>query len=124
MKSAEKRLLVEEYLQAYNEMSVDGMLKVLHPEIQFQHVAGGKVMASTSGIGAFRSLAEQGVAMFEERTQQVQAIRESRNTIILTVEFRGRLRVPPAGSDGELRLVGTSEFSFGDLKISRIVDRA
>ena len=42
-----------------NAFDIDGMMAVIHPDIEFKNVSGGEVNATTSGAGDFRLLAEK-----------------------------------------------------------------
>jgi ketosteroid isomerase-like protein len=65
MDSDEKRALVDRYLSAYEVFDIDGMLAVIHRDIEFKNVAGGEVNANASGgIDEFRKLAEQSKTLF------------------------------------------------------------
>lgn len=125
MKPEEKRALIERYLQAYNAFDVDGMIALLHPDIEFRNIAGGEVTAETSGITSLRTLAEQSKGLFSFRKQTLNRFALHNNQALIEVNFEGVLAadLPNGMKKGEtLRLTGRSEFTFHDNKISRITD--
>jgi ketosteroid isomerase-like protein len=71
MDEDEKHSLIDRYLAAYNAFDIDGMMAVMHPEIEFKNVSGGEVNASTFGAGDFRLLAEQSRELFRPRKQTI-----------------------------------------------------
>jgi steroid delta-isomerase-like uncharacterized protein len=127
MTDIEKRILIEQYIDAYNRFDVDGMLALLTPDVLFENVADGQVTAATSGITELRALAEQTKALFSERQQAVAALRFRPASVLASIAWRGVFAIdvpngPAAGS--VIELVGESEFEFSGGRISRIVDRS
>ena len=125
MNSQEKRALIERYLQAYNNFDLDGMLALLHPNIQFRNIAGGEVTAETSGIMALRHLAAHSRDLFSFRKQTLTRFALHDNQALIEVDFEAVLAadLPNGMKKGEtLRLTGRSEFTFHDGKINRITD--
>ena len=41
MKEDDKRSLIKRYLDAYNAFDIDGMMSVIHPDIEFKNVSRG-----------------------------------------------------------------------------------
>jgi ketosteroid isomerase-like protein len=125
MDEDEKRSLVECYLAAYNAFDIDGMMAVIHPDIEFKNVSGGEVNATTSGAGDFRLLAEKSSELFRSRKQKILTFWSNADQASIAVAFEGVLAsdLPNGVKAGEtLRLNGRSEFTFCDGKIYRIKD--
>jgi ketosteroid isomerase-like protein len=125
MDEDEKRSLVECYLAAYNAFDIDGMMAVIHPDIEFKNVSGGEVNATTSGAGDFRLLAEKSSELFRSRKQKILTFWSNADQASIAVTFEGVLAsdLPNGMKAGEtLRLNGRSEFTFCDGKIYRIRD--
>jgi ketosteroid isomerase-like protein len=125
MDEDEKRSLVECYLAAYNAFDIDGMMAVIHPDIEFKNVSGGEVNATTSGAGDFRLLAEKSSELFRSRKQKILTFWSNADQASVAVAFEGVLAsdLPNGMKAGEtLRLNGRSEFTFCDGKIYRIKD--
>lgn len=119
--------LINRYLAAYNAFDIEAMLAQLDPAVRFENFSGGQLSAETTGIEAFRALAEQSKGMFSEREQKVTALALDGETVVADIAWRGRLAAdvpdgPPAGTLVEMK--GRSEFSFGAGGITRIVDRS
>ena len=118
---------IHDYIAAYNNFDVDGMLKLLAPEVRFENWSSGQLTAESTGIDEFRRLAEQAKGMFSEREQRITSIKQQDDAIITGIAYRGRLAVdipngPPAGT--VLDLAGESEFAFQGQLICKIVDRS
>lgn len=127
MQQPSPKELIDRYLAAYNAFDVDGMLALLSPDIRFENYSGDQLTAEASGIDAFRRLAEQAGTLFSEREQRVTALELGPGRAVVGIAYRGRLAVdvpggPAAGTVIELQ--GRSEFSFGEGRITRIVDRS
>jgi len=127
MADIEKRILIEQFIDAYNRFDVDGMLALLTPDVLFENVADGQVTAATSGIAEFRQLAEQSKALFSERKQTITALKFRPASVVASIAWRGVFAIdvpngPTAGTVIELE--GESEFEFAGERLSRIVDRS
>lgn len=57
MNKEEKHVLIDRYLAAYNAFDIDGMMEVIHSDIEFENISGGKGNATASGTVEFRKLA-------------------------------------------------------------------
>jgi ketosteroid isomerase-like protein len=125
MDKDEKRSLIERYLAAYNAFDIDGMMVVMHPEIEFKNVSGGEVNATTSGAGDFRLLAEQPRELFRSRKQTILTFWSNADQASIAVAFEGVMAsdLPNGMMAGEtLHLNGRSEFTFRGGKIFSIED--
>jgi len=127
MTRAEKRAVIEQYVDAYNRFDVAGMLALLTPDVLFENVTDDRVTAASSGAAGFRELAEQGAAMFSERRQVITAWTFRPASVLVGIAWRGVLAAdlpdgPAAGT--VIELAGESEFEFSGGRISRIVDRS
>jgi ketosteroid isomerase-like protein len=121
-----QRELIERFIAAYNAFDIEGMVAHLSPDVRFENYSGDNLTAATNGITEFRQLAEESKSLFSEREQRISSIQFDGRTAIVTIEYRGRFAVdvpngPRAGEVIELR--GTSEYSFRDGRITKIIDR-
>jgi hypothetical protein len=119
--------LIEKFIAAYNAFDVESMVALLSPDIRFENYSGNNLTVSTVGIDEFRKLAEQSKSLFAEREQRISSVTFSRDSAIVSIEYRGRLAAdlpggPRAGTI--LRLRGVSEYSFHGDRITKIVDRS
>lgn len=125
MDAVEMRQLIDRYVAAYNAFDVDGMLAVLHPEIEFRNVSRGEITASASGADEFSKIARQATGLFSFRHQEIVGFRSKGNVATAEIRYEGVLAadLPNGLRAGEaLRLDGRSEFSFRDGMIDRITD--
>ena len=119
--------LIEQYIAAYNRFDIDGMAAVLSDDVRFENIAGGTTTHETSGIAAFRTLAQASAAMFSQREQSVLALEFDLDQVIATIVFSGTLAADmPDGSKAgsTVAMEGRSTFHFDGERISRIVDRS
>jgi len=123
----QQRKLVQQYIDAYNRFDVDGMMALLTPDVQFENVSDGQVTNTTSGVTAFRQLAEQAKEVFAERSQAIIGLEFRPASVLVRLAWHGVFAVdipdgPTAGA--VMELAGESEFEFTGERISRIVDRS
>ncbi|WP_064077014.1 nuclear transport factor 2 family protein [Prescottella equi] len=119
--------VIDRYISAYNSFDVLGMLATLTPDVRFEHYVGDERTSESVGWDDFRRLAEHAVTLFTEREQHITEVKFEERTATAHIEYRARLAVdlpdgPLAGDIIELR--GTTNFTFHDGRISRIVDRS
>ena len=125
MNEDNKQSLIERYLEAYNTFDIEGMMSVIHPDIEFKNVNGGEVNATASGADEFRKLAEQSKGLFTMRKQTITSFETKDDQAFIGIDYEGVLAsdFPNGMKAGEiLRLNGRSEFAFRDGKIYRITD--
>jgi len=122
--------LIETYLTAYNSFDIEGLLATLTEDVRFEHHADGELSVATDGKADFEKLARVGAALFASRHQLVTKLHEvpdNVNMVVADIQFHGEIADdipdgPGAGTVIEMR--GTSEFTFTDGKIAKVVDRA
>lgn len=125
MNENDKRALIERYLDTYNAFDIDGMMAVVHPDIEFKNISSGEVNTTTSGFNEFRKLAEHSKGLFSMRKQTITSFEAKDDQAFIGVDYEGVLSadLPNGMKVGEtLRLTGRSEFAFRDRKIYRIMD--
>ncbi len=125
MDNKDKQALINRYLQAYNAFDIEGMIRTVSDNIEFENISQGEVNAYSKGVHEFRELAEQGQFLFTSREQSITAIKELKGEVVTQILYRGVLAtdLPNGLKEGEtLILEGQSIFSFQEGKISRIQD--
>ena len=126
MTKAQQQAIIENYIQAYNNLDVDGMLTDLHEELVFQNISGGELNLKTEGKTAFREQAEMAKHYFSARRQTITAWEFlSPETVRININYLGVLAVdmPNGMKAGDtLELTGSSEFTFKDEQIIGISD--
>jgi ketosteroid isomerase-like protein len=116
---------IENYIKAYNNFDVDGMLAQLHPEVEFENIANGEVTLSIKGIDAFKTQAEEASKYFTQREQKITVLTITDNTAEAKIDYTAILAIDlPNGmkAGGQLELNGKSVFTFENGKIIRIQD--
>lgn len=127
MDAAAQRDLVDRYIAAYNAFDIEGMIRTVHPKIEFRNVIDGKVNATAHGIREFRALAEQAAELFTEREQAIAGFTSTGGRAVVDVAWEAVLAkdIPDVGSEGDrLALRGRSEFEFRDGLIIYLVDES
>jgi ketosteroid isomerase-like protein len=125
MNPTEMRILVDQYLAAYNDMDIPRMLATVHPDVEFKNISQGKVNVATYGIKELQALAEQSKSLFSERKQIISSFETADNSAVASITFCAVVAIdlPNGVKKGEvLNLKGRSEFTFKDGKIFQITD--
>ena len=122
-----RRDLIDRYLAAYNQFDVDGMLAVMHPDVEFRNVAAGEVTVASHGREEFRALAERAVTLFASRRQTVRDYGGDGEQAWITVDYEGVLAAdlgPELQAGTAIRLSGRSTFGYRDGLIVQLVDES
>ncbi|MBW5448095.1 nuclear transport factor 2 family protein [Cohnella sp. CFH 77786] len=125
MKDIEITTLIRNYLNAYNSFDIDGMIRLLHENIEFRNISGGVVDTETKGIDQFRTLAEQSVKIFSQRRQTITEITIHNDTAEIEVDYVGTLAtdLPNGLKAGDvIQLKGKSVFRIKNEKLIMIED--
>lgn len=119
------KTIIEQYIQAYNEFDVPGMLTHLHPDVEFRNITNGEVTLTLQGIDAFREQAGQAISYFSQRKQSIQSIQIQGMQAEVLIDYKAVLAVdlPNGLKRGDtLQLKGKSVFCFQDGQIISIED--
>jgi len=122
---SEMRALIDQYIEAYNNMDVAGMLLTVHPDVEFKNISEGTVNASANGVEELQALAEKSKSLFSERQQTILAFETDENKAVASIAFRAVVAgdLPNGLQKGQvLSLTGRSEFYFRDGRIFKITD--
>ncbi|STQ91548.1 nuclear transport factor 2 family protein [Iodobacter fluviatilis] len=125
MTPTEIRALIDQYIHAYNRKDVTAMLLTVHPDVEFKNIADGVVNTHTTGREELKVLAEQSVAIFSERHQEILSFESSPHKASASIAFRAVVAddLPNGLKKGQtLELSGRSEFEFKDGLIAKITD--
>ena len=123
--AAQQKQLVESYLDAYNRLDVEGMLRPLHEQVVFRNVSGGEVSLTTTGKASFRAQAEQATHYFSQREQRVTDWQFSAGKVEVLIDYSAVAAMDfPSGlkAGDALHLQGKSVFEFADDQIITITD--
>ena len=125
MKAEVQKVVIESYIEAYNALDIDGMLALMHPDVVFKNISGGKVNATATGIDELRQMANTTKSLFSSRRQQFTNFDASGQTATVKIEFEGVLAsdLTNGMKAGEVvKLTGRSRYQFRDGKIFRLTD--
>lgn len=122
-----RRQLIEIYLAAYNHFDIAAMLAALTDDVRFEHHQGGELSVATDGKADLEKLARVGAQLFAAREQTIVSLEERGDDVIATIDFHGEIAedIPDGPGAGTIiEMQGTTEFSFANGKINKIIDRA
>lgn len=121
----QREQIIKNYIAAYNSFDVEGMLKDLDENVQFQNISSGEINLSTRGLSAFKEQAEKAKAFFTSRKQTITAFKHELNQTEIEIDYHAVLAIDFSDNlkkDDELDLKGKSVFTFSDSKITAITD--
>jgi hypothetical protein len=117
--------IIRDYVNAYNNFDIDGMLKDVVPSVQFKNISGGKTDMALNGIAEFKEQALQAKNLFSSRKQTITSLKYVDSKVIVEIDYHAVLAVDlPNGIEKgtELNLKGKSEFTVAADKIIEITD--
>jgi sporulation protein YlmC with PRC-barrel domain len=120
-----RELIISNYIKAYNNFDIEGMLKDLSPTIKFENISNGEVNMELNGIHAFAEQAQQVTRLFESREQIIKSFKHDDNETEIEIDYNAILAVDlPNGlkQGDELNLKGKSVFTFEGDRIVGIKD--
>ncbi|MBC8110063.1 MAG: nuclear transport factor 2 family protein [Verrucomicrobia bacterium] len=125
MENLRAQRLIENYINAYNQFDVDGMVENLHENIVFKNVTNNEITLETKGIEAFETQATTALQFFTHREQIITHFIFAESQVEVAIDYTGvlALDLPDGLKSGEtLHLQGKSIFTFQDEKIISIED--
>ncbi|MEL7671327.1 nuclear transport factor 2 family protein [Methanobacterium sp.] len=126
MKEKRMKQIIDEYIKAYNEFDVTGMLRNVHEDVELKNTTNGEVNVQLKGIDTLKKQAEQSLSLFEKRELKIIEQVIEGNTVKNKINFKGVIAMdfPEGGvKSGELvKLEGKSVFQFEKGKIILIED--
>lgn len=117
--------IVRNFIHAYNNFDLQGMVKHLHQDVKFENIVDGKVDVETRGIESFTDQAAYAIDYFMEREMGIVEIQVAEDSVVVDIEYTGILSkdIPGGPRAGDtLRLKGKSVYKFSEGKIIHIQD--
>lgn len=121
----QREQIIQHYIDSYSNFDVEGMLKDLDDNVQFENISGGDINMSLKGLSAFREQAEKAKAFFSSRKQSIKNFQHKDNQTEIEIDYHAVLAIdlPNGLKKGDsLNLTGKSIFTFDDSKITAITD--
>ena len=121
----QREQVIRQYIDSYNSFDIEGMLKDLDEDVQFENISGGVVDLRIKGLTAFREQAEKAKAFFSERHQTIRSFQHEGNQTTIEIDYHAVLAIdlPNGLKKGDaLDLKGKSIFIFDNAEITSITD--
>ncbi|MGJ1418512.1 nuclear transport factor 2 family protein [Sphingobacterium spiritivorum] len=125
MDYTQREKLIRNYVEAYNQLDIAGMLADLDDEIRFVNITDGEINLSLLGRRAFWDQAVQAAELFSERKQEILAVQHSPEETEIEIDYSAKLAVdlPNGYERGQvISMKGRSIFRFGTNKIISLTD--
>ncbi len=124
-KEKQMKVILDQYIKAYNEFDVDKMVKNIHPDIEFKNIANGEINVHIQGIKTFKKQVEDSTKLLKKREMKITEQTIDGDMVKNKIDFKAVLNVdiPDGPKSGELvKLEGESVFKFKNGKIIYIED--
>lgn len=119
------KALITNYINAYNSFDIDGMIRLLHHDLEFRNISNGAVDTETKGIEQFRTLAERSAKFFSQRRQMVKDIIMNDDRAEIEIDYEAILAtdLPNGLKAGQtIKMQGKSIFQMKDEMLIMIED--
>jgi hypothetical protein len=117
--------IINQYINAYNNFDIDGMITDMTPTMKFVNVSNGEVNMTLNGLPAFIEQAEHAKGLFTSRKQTIKSFKHAADQTEIDIAYNAVLAIDlPNGmkkGDG-LNLTGKSIFKFLGDKIIELTD--
>jgi hypothetical protein len=121
----QREQIINQYIAAYNNFDVAGMMADFDDAIRFENISNGNVDMTLDGKAAFKQQAEQARMLLSERKQTIRSYHHERDQTTIEIDYFAILAIDlPNGlkKGAELKLSGVSVFKFADNKIIALSD--
>jgi hypothetical protein len=121
----QREQIINNYITAYNNFDIDGMMADFDDAIRFENISNGKVDRALVGRAAFKELAEQSKRLLSERRQTILSFVHEADQTTIQIEYFAVLAIDlPNGlkKGAALQLSGVSVFKFDGNKIVALSD--
>lgn len=124
-KDKQKKIIINQYIKAYNEFNIEGMLKNVHPDVEFKNIANNEINVHIKGLETLKKQAEDSTKLLKKREMTIIDQIIEGDVVENKINFKAILAVdiPDGPKAGELvKLKGRSFFKFKNDKIISIED--
>ncbi|NMM47782.1 nuclear transport factor 2-like protein [Marinigracilibium pacificum] len=121
----EKLAKINQYIEAYNNYNVNGMLQPLDNHISFANITNDYITLTTQGKPDFEIQAIKALDLFKNRNQKIESITFNDESVIVDISYTAivNYEIPYELNIGEkVSIKGKSIFTFKDDKIIDIRD--
>ncbi|MCR8656689.1 nuclear transport factor 2 family protein [Paenibacillus endoradicis] len=119
--------IIQKYIKSYNSFDINGIVNLLNEDIEFRNISSGVINAETSGIQAFKGLAEQSAEIFSQRCQRIIECKYRDDRVKAEIDYEAIIAkdLPNGLKAGDkIQLRGQSIFKIKNGKLSLIEDHS
>src|SRR3954468_2418872 len=117
--------IIKNYINAYNNFDVTGMVRDFDANICFRNISNGEVNMELNGLDQFIQEAEKAKSFFSERMQSLKSFHHKENETEIEIDYHAvfAVDIPDGPGKGEeLVLSGRSIFRFDESRIVELTD--
>ncbi|MBC7695756.1 MAG: nuclear transport factor 2 family protein [Burkholderiales bacterium] len=120
----ERKKIIKDYINAYNNFDIEKMLKHLDEQLKFENISEGVTNMTMTDLHSFRKQAEQATKLFTTRKQTIKSWTHQDNLIEIEIEYNAVLAIDFNGlkKGDNINLEGKSIFKFSGHKIIELID--
>ncbi len=119
------KIIIDQYIKAYNKFDIEGMLKNVHPNVEFKNIANNEINVHIKGLETLRKQAEDSTKLLKKREMKITDQTINGDVVENKIDFKAVLAIdiPEGPKAGELvKFEGKSIFKFKTGKIISIED--
>ncbi len=124
-KAKQMKIIIDQYIKAYNKFDVDNMLKNVHPDVEFKNIANGEINVHIKGIETFKNQVKDSTKLLKKREMKITEQTINGDVVKNKIDFKAvlNINIPNGPKSGELiKIKGESVFKFKNGKIISIED--
>jgi len=65
------KIIIDQYIKAYNEFDVDKMVRNIHPDVEFKNIANGEVNMHIQGLETFKKQVKDSTKLLKKREMTI-----------------------------------------------------
>ena len=115
------KIIIDEYIKAYNEFDVDGMIKNVHENLEFKNIANGEVNFELKGKNAFKKQIKQAFTIFKKREMKIIEQEFNEDIVENKIDFKGVLAMDISDELKKNDLIKLQSKAIFKLKNGKIV---
>lgn len=121
----QREQIIRNYINAYNNFDIDGMVANFDDAIKFENISNGNVIITIAGLNDFKKKAEQAKHLFTKRKQTIKRFTHHHDYTEIEIDYNAVLAIDLSKAlktGDELNLERKSIFKFSENKIIELTD--
>ncbi len=92
-KAKQMKIIIDQYVKAYNEFDVDKMVRNIHPDVEFKNIANGEVNMHIQGLETFKKQVKDSTNLLKKREMTITKQTIEGDVVKNKIDFKAVLNV-------------------------------